>query len=372
MTTTPSIETVSRSIRMASTAAPSAPSLSPRPIHLALASAAYSVVRTSSIARLRSGPARLTPSGGAPTSTRASIGRGRYYAPPVGVGRREARPAKSERPKLDHARWLARLGVDRLAQIAGNQQAGGGDQADEVADPEADVHAVTRPAEDDSVAEDQHQGGDPDDHRHLARLPGEAVAASDDPREDEGGGAGEHEQHVEAAEHLPGIRRVALAGPRDRRVRILVAGREPRQPERDEQHNGGAHAEVLARRQPGEIEVAAPPPGARGLHQAWNLHRYGGASKPWRDRSRVGSPQLPDGRRRGWRSPRSSRWSGARRRAPTARCTRRSTRPAGRCATSRRWTWSRRASAAKISTSGAPWCGSPSWWSESGSNGALM
>src|ERR671925_458514 len=73
ITTTPSMETVSSSIRMASTAAPSAPSLSPRPIHLAQASAAYSVVRTSSIARLRSGPARLTPSGGAPTSAPASM-----------------------------------------------------------------------------------------------------------------------------------------------------------------------------------------------------------------------------------------------------------------------------------------------------------
>ena len=40
---------------MASTAAPSAPSLSPRPIQRAHASAAYSVVRTSSMARLRSG-----------------------------------------------------------------------------------------------------------------------------------------------------------------------------------------------------------------------------------------------------------------------------------------------------------------------------
>jgi hypothetical protein len=40
---------------MASTAAPSAPSLSPRPIQRAHASAAYSVVLTSSMARLRSG-----------------------------------------------------------------------------------------------------------------------------------------------------------------------------------------------------------------------------------------------------------------------------------------------------------------------------
>ena len=40
---------------MASTAAPSADSFSPRPIQRAQASAAYSVVRTSSMARLRSG-----------------------------------------------------------------------------------------------------------------------------------------------------------------------------------------------------------------------------------------------------------------------------------------------------------------------------
>jgi len=42
-------------IRMALTAAPSAPSLSPRPIHRDAASAAASVTRTSSMARLRSG-----------------------------------------------------------------------------------------------------------------------------------------------------------------------------------------------------------------------------------------------------------------------------------------------------------------------------
>src|SRR3954453_21149112 len=55
MTTIPSIDTVARITRMASTAAPSAPSLSPRPIHREAARAAASVVRTSSRARLRSG-----------------------------------------------------------------------------------------------------------------------------------------------------------------------------------------------------------------------------------------------------------------------------------------------------------------------------
>ena len=48
---------------MASTAAPSAASFSPRPIQRAQASAAYSVVRTSSIARLRSGRSRVAPGG---------------------------------------------------------------------------------------------------------------------------------------------------------------------------------------------------------------------------------------------------------------------------------------------------------------------
>src|SRR5688500_15984517 len=55
MTTTPSMGTVVRTMRMASTAAPSAPSLSPRPIQREAASAAASVTRTSSNAMFRSG-----------------------------------------------------------------------------------------------------------------------------------------------------------------------------------------------------------------------------------------------------------------------------------------------------------------------------
>ena len=55
MITTPSIWTLSSTTRMASTAAPSAPSLSPRPIQRAAAMAAASVTLTSSMARLRSG-----------------------------------------------------------------------------------------------------------------------------------------------------------------------------------------------------------------------------------------------------------------------------------------------------------------------------
>src|SRR5437868_5603617 len=55
MTTTPRIDTVFTSSRIASTAAPSPPSLSPRPTHRPAAMAPASVTRTNSIARLRSG-----------------------------------------------------------------------------------------------------------------------------------------------------------------------------------------------------------------------------------------------------------------------------------------------------------------------------
>src|SRR5262245_26165534 len=51
----PSIGTLCSTTRIASTAAPSAPFLSPRPIHRDAASAAASVPRTSPLARLRSG-----------------------------------------------------------------------------------------------------------------------------------------------------------------------------------------------------------------------------------------------------------------------------------------------------------------------------
>src|ERR671916_1927312 len=102
ITTMPSIATVSSRMRMASTAAPSAPSLSPRPIQRAQARAAYSVVRTSSIARLRSGP-----------------------------------PRASMRRTLYDAWGLARVAVDGLAQVAGHEHRGRGDQPDEVADAQA-------------------------------------------------------------------------------------------------------------------------------------------------------------------------------------------------------------------------------------------
>lgn len=62
MTTTPFIETVETSVRMALTAAPSAPFLSPRPTQRPAAMAAASVTRTSSSARFRSGASGATSS----------------------------------------------------------------------------------------------------------------------------------------------------------------------------------------------------------------------------------------------------------------------------------------------------------------------
>src|SRR5829696_8021695 len=58
MTTTPFMLTVPMSARIASTAAPSPPFLSPRPTQRPAAMAAASVTRTSSMARLRSGASR--------------------------------------------------------------------------------------------------------------------------------------------------------------------------------------------------------------------------------------------------------------------------------------------------------------------------
>src|SRR5204863_9052044 len=59
MTTTPCIEIELISLRMASTAAPSPPSLSPRPTQRPAASAAASVTRSRSRASLRSSSSRL-------------------------------------------------------------------------------------------------------------------------------------------------------------------------------------------------------------------------------------------------------------------------------------------------------------------------
>src|SRR3954469_6317393 len=148
ITTTPSICTVSSISRIASTAAPSAFSFSPRPTQRAAASAPYSVTRTSSMARLRSGRA----------------------------------PAESGMGgNLQDARGLAPAYALRLSDEAAERDARRAEQPDPVADLDRDLHVLgvvaAGAAEDDAVHQDQGEGSDADDHRHLARPPREVVPA---------------------------------------------------------------------------------------------------------------------------------------------------------------------------------------------------
>src|SRR4051812_7166703 len=119
MTTTPSICTVSSIRRIASTAAPSAVSFSPSPTQRAAASAPYSVTRTSSMARLRSGRA-----GGVASTAPAN---------------------------LHHSGRLFRVGVERLSERPADHQQCRAEQADEPADLELHVDAVAGLAQDQAV-----------------------------------------------------------------------------------------------------------------------------------------------------------------------------------------------------------------------------
>src|SRR5918998_3771649 len=89
MTTTPRIVTVPMSARMASTAAPSPPFLSPRPTQRPAAIAAASVTRTSSRARLRSGAGR---------SVRKVLARGVGGTGPSGTGSVTGPPTSAPLP----------------------------------------------------------------------------------------------------------------------------------------------------------------------------------------------------------------------------------------------------------------------------------
>src|SRR3954463_13983824 len=135
ITTTPSICTVSSISRIASAAAASAFSFSPRPTQRAAASAPYSVTRTSSIARLRSGRAPVE------SGTRGNLQDAGRLAPAYALG---------------------------LSDEAAERDARGADQADPVADLDRDVDVVrviaAGPPEDDAVHEDHRERGDADDH----------------------------------------------------------------------------------------------------------------------------------------------------------------------------------------------------------------
>src|SRR3954470_6942811 len=141
ITTMPSMRTLSSIMRMASTAAWSAASLSPIPVSRAAARAAYSVTRTRSSARLRSGR-RPVGSGVKPSegSGRLSLDLGLLLAHDR-AHEHEDRPQQHPVP--------ADLQLDRPAGIAGPV--------------------------DDTGVEDDAEGGDRHDGGHLAAGPGELV-----------------------------------------------------------------------------------------------------------------------------------------------------------------------------------------------------
>src|SRR5437764_2685538 len=148
ITTIPSIGTVSSISRIASTAAWSASSFSPRPTQRAAASAAASVTRTSSSARLRSGvePER-TSCEMTPTRVRLD-GAGGLADPPLTLLRAaEARTA-------DHERRYER---DPVAPV----------------EADADLRLAGARLVDDSVVDDEDRGREAGHHRHLAGRPGQ-------------------------------------------------------------------------------------------------------------------------------------------------------------------------------------------------------
>src|SRR4051812_9757420 len=181
MTTTPSMWIVSRTARMPSTAAWSAASLSPRPIQAALASAAASVTRTSSSARLRSGRWVLIEL--------------------MSVSDRAGRLALELGLALAHQR--AREHQQRSRE------------RHEPAVLEAQEGVAGPGLVDQAVVGDQAERRDRDDHRHLPARPRQRVVVGDDPGEDERG--------YRAGEQEPPHRRVDIPA-REVDVGQIVAG----------------------------------------------------------------------------------------------------------------------------------------------------
>src|SRR3954454_20748844 len=173
ITTIPSIGTVSSMIRMASTAAPSALSFSPRPTQRPAARAPASVTRTSSRARLRSGwdgsrtSCEITCSSASAAGSESSAGatsgsecRGRFSPTPA-AALHGSEAARDEDPDA-------------------------GKQGNPIADAQADLEAILGLG-DDAVVGDQHERCGADDRGQLPPRPGEGMAADHDPGQDEGG-----------------------------------------------------------------------------------------------------------------------------------------------------------------------------------------
>src|SRR3954452_6193647 len=177
MTTTPFMLTVPMRARIASTAAPSPPFLSPRPTQRPAAIAAASVTRTSSRARLRSG-----------------AGRSARKAAPELAGRESG--SDTQTSSSDHrvlGSYVHALRPDRPATAASG---GGGDRPSGVRPPvQADVrehaalagaagaHHPGRRLVDDVPAEPRRpagQGDRPVEHRAAGRQPRRLPAARAD------------------------------------------------------------------------------------------------------------------------------------------------------------------------------------------------
>src|SRR5256714_2315144 len=144
MTTTPSMCTECSRLRIASTAAWSAASLSPRPTSRAAASAAYSVTRTSSSARLRSSR----------------------------VADRVVAPSDISGRPLDDPGRLARALGGRGAHRGAQEHEQRSEQRDEDADTQADEARHVPGLLDERVVADEPERGDRDHGGHLAARPG--------------------------------------------------------------------------------------------------------------------------------------------------------------------------------------------------------
>src|SRR4051812_36629588 len=235
------MRTVSSIRRIASTAAPSAFSFSPSPTQRAAAIAPYSVTRTNSMARLRSG--RAWDCSGISGSD--SGGRG-FHA----FGLSPETPERYEK---------------------------GADDRDQIAVLEVEVDSVLVAAagatEDDSVEQDQGRDDDPDDHRDLTRAPAQVVPAGDDVGEYERRDAAGQDEPAHELECLPArvapvcqravgelqLRvRVAVVGDRTSRVRAGTARRVPGQDEQREGEDRDAEeADQLGAVYPLQVEAGA-------------------------------------------------------------------------------------------------------------------
>src|SRR4051812_33279138 len=222
MTTTPSMWTECSRLRIASTAAWSAASLSPRPTSCADARAANSVTRTSSSARLRS-----------------------------------SRVFGLVAMRLHHSRWLARPLHRRGAQRRPAQHEDRPEERDEDAEAQRDEARDGARLVDERVVADEADRGDRHDRGHLAARPRQGVAAEDDPAEDQRcSGRGEQQPAHDRVDVPPAqVRGAALARDVHERVLQVVPGQE--QPDGEE--DAADHGDDLRASQLSPLHVGADP-----------------------------------------------------------------------------------------------------------------